>query len=319
MRSAGEDSGDAEELSETTAASMRQGEAAAHIPSKLESRVQPPWLKPVVVVLATAAHVAVIAALSLVLIEKATPVADIEVELMPEGETVTEVSVMPTPDAAPLISQDRSNATSPDPHPRDDLDDPAAVMEMAQAESLQEIALPAPKVMAPDPVPAPLQSRKAKRNANSWLEQSSKEKNARERREARRAAAQYALKRAQARARMLSAHMQFGAAARRAGVRNGSGNASHMSNAAYAALVAAEINRHKFYPAGARASGANGSVGVTFSIGPSGAIRSHSIIRSSGNSALDAAVGQMLASSHPPPPPGGSFYGSTTIHFNFER
>ncbi len=319
MWPAGEDSGVAEELSKTTAASAGQGKAAGDIPSKLESRVQPPWLKPVVVVLATAAHVAVIAALSLVLIEKVTPVADIEVELMPEGETVTEVSVMPTPDAAPVLARDRSNATSPDPHPLDDTDDPAAMMEMAQSESLQDIALPPPKIMAPDPVPTPLQSKSVKKNAVSWRDQISKEKDARERSEARRAAAEYALKRAQAHARMLAAHMQFGAAARRAGVRGGSGNANHMSNAAYAALVSAEINRHKFYPAGARASGANGSIGVTFSIGPSGAIRSHSITRSSGNSALDAAVGQMLASSHPPPPPGGSFHGSTTIHFNFER
>jgi protein TonB len=153
-----------------------------------------------------------------------------------------------------------------------------------------------------------------------YLHQShSNDKNARERREARRAAAQYALKRAQARARMLAAHMKFGAAARRAGVHGGSGNANHISNAADAALVSAEINRHKFYPASARASGVNGSVGVAFSIGPSGMIGAHSIIHSSGNSALDAAVGQMLASSHQPPPPGGNFSGSTTIHFNFER
>ncbi len=125
--------------------------------------------------------------------------------------------------------------------------------------------------------------------------------------------------RSRGRGRMHACSRRTRSLARRAGVRGGSGSANHMSNAAYAALVSAEINRHKFYPAGARASGANGSVGVTFSIGPSGAIRSHSITRSSGNSALDAAVGQMLASSHPPPPPGGSFYGSTTIHFNFER
>jgi periplasmic protein TonB len=117
---------------------------------------------------------------------------------------------------------------------------------------------------------------------------------------------------------MMAAHLQFGAAARRAGVRNGSGQASHMSNAAYAALVSAAINRHKFYPAGARTSGANGAVGVAFSVSTLGAISAYSITRSSGNGGLDAAARQMLASSHPPPP-GGSFHGATTIHFNFER
>ena len=83
-------------------------------------------------------------------------------------------------------------------------------------ETLQEIALSPPKIMAPDSVPAPLQSKNAKRNTDSWLEQRSNDKNARERREARRAAAQYALTRARAHARMLAAHTQFGAARRRA-------------------------------------------------------------------------------------------------------
>jgi periplasmic protein TonB len=92
-----------------------------------------------------------------------------------------------------------------------------------------------------------------------------------------------------------------------------------MSNAAYAALVSAEINRHKHYPPSARESGATGAVRVMFSIGPSGAVTSHAITRSSGNGAIDAAVHQMLAASHSPPPPGGHFSGSVTISFDLSR
>ena len=159
----------------------------------------------------------------------------------------------------------------------------------------QDLAAPAPKIMAPDPVPLPLKAKDLHKKLMSWREERERDKRAAEDRESRRAAA------------------------RRAGVRGGAGQANHMSNSAYAARVSAEINRHKFYPAGAKGSEGAGSVGVAFSIGPSGAIVSHSVVRSSGNGALDSAALQMLASSHPPPPPGGSFRGATTIHFNFER
>jgi protein TonB len=136
-----------------------------------------------------------------------------------------------------------------------------------------------------------------------------------------RRAALRTLKRAKAEmhARRLAAQAQLGAPAIRAGVKEGSGEARRMSNAAYAALVSAEINRHKHYPASARESGHGGAVGVVFSVGASGAIVSHSITRSSGNSAIDATVHEMMASSHPPPPPGGPFRGSVTISFNLAK
>jgi hypothetical protein len=64
--------------------------------------------------------------------------------------------------------------------------------------------------------------------------------------EALRRAALRALKRAKAEmhARRLAAQAQMGAPAIRAGVKEGTGEARRMSNAAYAALVSAEINRH---------------------------------------------------------------------------
>jgi periplasmic protein TonB len=136
-----------------------------------------------------------------------------------------------------------------------------------------------------------------------------------------RCAALRALKRAkaEAHAHRPAALAQLGAPAVRAGVKEGSGAAQRMSNAAYAALVSAEINRHKHYPASARENGSGGAVGVVFSIGPSGAIVSHMIIRSSGNSAIDATVHQMMTSSHPQPPSGGHFRGSVSISFNLAK
>ncbi|MBB4200045.1 hypothetical protein CCR94_04400 [Rhodoblastus sphagnicola] len=80
--------------------------------------------------------------------------------------------------------------------------------------------------------------------------------------------------------------------------------------------VSAELNRHKSYPASARARGESGAVGVSFTVGGSGRIASHSIFTSSGSSALDGVVHAMMRAAHAPPPPGGAFHGSIVIRFN---
>jgi protein TonB len=89
-----------------------------------------------------------------------------------------------------------------------------------------------------------------------------------------------------------------------------------MSTASYAALVAGELNRHKAYPESARAAGASGSVGVAFTIGPSGRATAIAITSGSGNAALDSAARQAVASIRVPPPPGGVFRTATTIRFS---
>jgi protein TonB len=91
-----------------------------------------------------------------------------------------------------------------------------------------------------------------------------------------------------------------------------------MSVASYASLVAAELNRHKYYPESARVSGASGSVGVAFTIGPSGNATVISITSSSGNAALDSAARQAVASIRVPPPPGGIFKTATAIRFSLQ-
>ncbi len=102
------------------------------------------------------------------------------------------------------------------------------------------------------------------------------------------------------------------------GATDGAARATSMSPAAYAGLLAAEIRRHTFYPASARAAGITGAVGVAFTIGPSGRVISQSITRSSGNPVLDAAARTTLSSVHTPPPPGGRFSTSTNIRFHFD-
>ncbi len=89
--------------------------------------------------------------------------------------------------------------------------------------------------------------------------------------------------------------------------------------AAYAALIAAEIERHKYYPPAAREAGLSGTVSVAFTIGPSGTVVSHAVTRSSGAPALDAVVPSMMAATRVPPPPGGRFRGTIAVRFSVGR
>jgi periplasmic protein TonB len=109
---------------------------------------------------------------------------------------------------------------------------------------------------------------------------------------------------------------QQGRNAAHRGVANGAPAAGGLSQASYAALVAAEIRRRTYYPAAARANGVSGDVGVAFTIGASGRVARQSIVRSSGDAALDGAARAILASLHLPPPPGGGFSASTSIRFH---
>jgi protein TonB len=266
---------------------------------------------------ALGAHAAILIGFIAFVVDKPTPLEDVRVELVPQGETVTETSVSPTPDAAPTFALDPTPAAAPDPTLRED-PDVAKPKERAPAETADLLSAPLPQIEASDAPPIAVEQPPIENAQKSWRRVEEK-KRKEKMEEARRQAAQRVAHLEQARARQQAAHAQSGAAAVRAGVREGAGDAPRMSNAAYAALVSAEINRHKHYPPSARERGATGSVGVVFSIGPSGAVTSHAITRSSGNGAIDAAVHQMLAVSRPPPPPGGYFRGSVVISFDLSR
>ena len=98
-----------------------------------------------------------------------------------------------------------------------------------------------------------------------------------------------------------------------------SANARRAAAASYAARVAAEFARHKRYPDAARTSRIEGTALLAFVIGPSGSLVSHSIVRSSGDARLDAAVHAMAAASRFPPPPEGRFASSIPVRFTIRR
>jgi periplasmic protein TonB len=102
------------------------------------------------------------------------------------------------------------------------------------------------------------------------------------------------------------------------GAAAGNAGASPIARTNYAALLAAEIARHKAYPEAARAAGVTRAVGVALTVGPSGRIVAHTIIRSSGNSALDREVDAMMFAVQAPPPPGGHFQTEATIRFDLQ-
>jgi periplasmic protein TonB len=81
-------------------------------------------------------------------------------------------------------------------------------------------------------------------------------------------------------------------------------------NASYGRLVATEIRRH--IPNSSRAPG---SVDVTFTIGASGRVTSHTVRRSS-NPELTARVEKILASVKAPPPPSGSYFAHQVFNFH---
>jgi protein TonB len=92
-----------------------------------------------------------------------------------------------------------------------------------------------------------------------------------------------------------------------------------IASANYRSIVAAELNRRKFYPPAARSSGLEGVVVVDFTIGASGRVTRHAILRSSGQPLLDEAVHHMMASLALPPPPGGSFRARVPVRFDIAR
>jgi TonB family protein len=84
---------------------------------------------------------------------------------------------------------------------------------------------------------------------------------------------------------------------------------------AYMQAISSAIRSRLSYPPAARARGARGVVGVAFSIGPSGAVGSFAITRSSGDPDLDAAARALVHSVRFPPPPGGATHVSTSFNY----
>jgi periplasmic protein TonB len=286
-------------------------------------RLRPLWLRPVVLLLVVATHAAALLSFVRATNDQITVLSDIAVQIVPEGETVTETSSVPTPDVAPVVTADQAVVASPMPAPQDAPDVQQTKKETEQKAAPPEITAPFPKIESEDAPPIPVERPKSPpvEKPDAAVTNPAKVTKEIEVPQASSRAALQAETRADAEmhARQQASLTQLGAPAIRAGVANGVGDAPRMSLSAYGALVTAEVQRRKFYPAEARAVGAIGNVGVVFIVGPAGTVTSHSITRSSGNAAIDAAVHTMMAAVHLPVPPDGQFFGSINIKFSLTQ
>ena len=87
----------------------------------------------------------------------------------------------------------------------------------------------------------------------------------------------------------------------------------------YRAIVAAELNRRKFYPASARSSGIEGVVVVSFTVGSAGTVIGKTIVRSAEQPILDDAARQIMATLSLPTPPGGTFRATVPTQFDMRH
>lgn len=251
--------------------------------------IRPVWLRPTALALIVAAHSAAFITFNPDVVP-APPLESMEVGLVALGES--DADQKPQEEIAPA---------APPP------------TEAAAAAAPPELTAPPPQTVAPEAPPLPVAKPKPPKPVAKLEDQPDptaerrKRELAEKRRQEREEEREEALERRKA--------QQARAEARR-GAAHGAQHANGMSPSAYAGLVVAELNRKKFFPAAARAAGVTGSVGVAFTIGPSGRVISQSITHSSGNGALDGAAHAILSSLHTPPPPGGRFSTATSIRFN---
>ncbi|MCW2275930.1 TonB family protein [Rhodoblastus acidophilus] len=255
----------------------------------LSPAIRPAWLRPTALALIVAAHSTAFLTFKPDVVP-APPLESMEVGLVALGES--DADQKPQEEIAPA---------APPP------------AEAASAAAPPELTAPPPQIVAPEAPPLPVAKptppklvAKLEDQPDPTAERRKREL-AQKRRQEREEEREEAIERRRA---------QDARAEARRGAAHGAQHANGMSPSAYAGLVVAELNRKKFFPAAARAAGITGSVGVAFTIGPSGRVVSQSITRSSGNGALDGAAHAILSSLHTPPPPGGRFSTATSIRFN---
>ncbi len=273
-----------------------------------ERPLRPVWLRPAALVVALGLHGA---AAGFVVVRSAppSPIDAIEVTLVAEGDaaetrqardetTPAEATSAPPPAPAPFV------AAAPPPPPAAAAPALAAPAPLVEAPEAPPLRLATPE---PTPVATPLEPAAVKPPVDAKppevVAQRAERPTPAALREQRRLAAE--------RRRTAQAAEQ----AARLGAEQARAETTVASRAAYASLLAAELNRHKLYPSSARAAGVTGSVGVAFTIGAAGGVVEHRITRSSGSAALDGAVEAMMAAVQAPPPPGGSFHTSTIVNF----
>ncbi len=158
------------------------------------------------------------------------------------------------------------------------------------------LAVPEPRPIQEEPEPVATQVERKKPAEKKPVERKQVEAPA-EKKPVKKAAAKPAPKESAAAQRSAQAAPKAAAPAAKRGAFGAS-----VSPARWQSRVNAHLNRHKRFPKGSREQG---TVGVRFSIDPSGQVLSASIARSSGSPELDSAAIDMVrrASPVPAPPP----------------
>jgi periplasmic protein TonB len=233
-------------------------------------------------------------------------ITPIEIEIVPRGDAVADrtASEASLAAAAPMEQESPSANEAP---PEDKTVELAAIETSAPPIT----AIPIKEDLSPPEAPAPSAIARVERQSEAGPEPQVRP----EREPAKRTVKHPKPKTKRKSAAKQASDMPSIAAENRAAGTTDGREDLRAARASYAALVSAEINRHKFYPVAARDRGETGSVVMALVVGPAGSIVSHALRRSSGSTALDAAAVVMLEASRAPPPPGGRYSGS--IHINF--
>ena len=250
--------------------------------------VRPKWLRPVVVAAVVALHfVAFLGTRTAVVVPASGAV---EIDVVMDRQAIAE----PTPEETPT-TEARSEAPPPPPEDEPVTEPPPPMLPPTDTPEPTAPAQPEPRIAEPQPPksvvekprpPRPKKTVKPRRKPEPEMSTAAEESSARAARIASTAEAEDA---------------------RRAAARS------------YGSLVSAELQRHRIYPAAARAAGLTGVATVAFVVGPGGRIASHHLVRSTGHSVLDEAVHRIMASVNLPPPPGGIYRSSVPIRFEVPR
>lgn len=246
-------------------------------------RPRPPWLRPVVALFVVGAHAGPIFLGATATVEPGSGVVEILAVSEPDP------SPEPTPDRLPT-DVDRLDSAAVSPPPADEPVAPES--EPREPESTPPIPTPVPQATV---VPPPKPERHVDREPDAPKRHKKKPE----------------------RQRTTKAPIRDTAAeeASNASARAANEEARRAAAASYASLVLGELRRHRHFPAAARAEGIQGVALVAFTIGPSGTVVSHAIVRSSGHAVLDASVHDMMNAMRLPPPPGGSYHQTVPIRF----
>lgn len=259
--------------------------------------------------LSVVAHIGAVVALGIEA-QQVNVLEPINVDVIPQGDYTVDTVVIAGAAASEAVEQHQMQEPVPEPKPQDVAEEKPEIKPEAESKpEPQPVIAPDPKILQAElEVKELLRKLEAKRRAEAA--ERLPDKRLREKRH-----------------RWLLAHRdeirnarssnQGGSEGHRAGVPNG--QAVRAARLNYGAIISAELNRHKAYPAAARARREMGSVGVSFTVGGSGRIVSHSIYSSSGSSSLDGEVVAMMTAARAPPPPGGIFHGSIVVHFTLGR